>query len=118
MHKLQDISVPPAAPLGKVRLCLIIQSMIQPTPGCLAMLQQDELPTRLAHCGHLLQLQGSTLTMPGTHRQALQQDVEYIINLFWDCETAPVVRRYAPECSRLKINGWCKYLESSLGILM
>ncbi len=65
MHKLQNISVPPAAPLGKVRLCLIIQSVIQPDPGCLAMLQQDELPTRLAHCGHLLQLlvQVSILTM-------------------------------------------------------
>ncbi len=67
MHKLQNISVPPAAPLGKVRLSLIIQSVIQPPPGCLAMLQQDELPTRLAHCRHLLQLQVSTLTMPDTH---------------------------------------------------
>jgi len=80
MHKLQNISVPPAAPLGKVRWCLIIQSVIQPLPGCLAMLQQDELPTRLAHCGHLLHLQISTLTMLGTYCYTLQQDVEYIVS--------------------------------------
>ena len=82
MHKLQNIPVPPASPLGKVRLCLIIQSVIQPPPGCLAMLQQDELPTRLAHCGHLLQLQASTLTMLGTYCYTLQLDIEYIMSLF------------------------------------
>jgi len=80
--KLQNVSVPPAAPLGKVRWCLIIQSVIQPPPGCLAVLQQDELPTRLAHCGHLLQLQVSTLTMLGTHCYALQQHIEYIMSSF------------------------------------
>lgn len=46
------------------------------------MLQQDELPTRLAHCGHLLQLQASTLTMLGTYCYTLQLDIEYIMSLF------------------------------------
>lgn len=54
MNKLQDVSVPPAAPLGVMGFSFQIQPLIQPIPAGFAMLQQDELSPGPAHRCHLL----------------------------------------------------------------
>ena len=55
VYKLQDVPVPPAAPLGVVGVCLQVQPPVEPLPAGLAVLQQDQLAPWLAHRCHLLQ---------------------------------------------------------------